>query len=197
MAKSPAWQRAEGKKCDTMLTCKGSIRTSSVIPKTALRPFALNAGLINRSLRTIRTANAKTEQSDTGLIADRADLAAVEKIGLAPYTPHYSQQAFKNVRSAMLKNLSKIFTPTAVLRTAQKSTAQDVSSVCLNLQKNPALSFVLTRLKKDLRPPKISYLEYSITQQIANNISALISILSTYLIYTNNSKADALYPECQ
>jgi hypothetical protein len=180
-----------------MPTCKGSIHTSSAIPKTALRPFALNAGLTGRCPSTMPTANVKTGQSDTDLIAKRADLLVVEKIGLAPYTPHCSQQAFKNVRSAVLKNLLKIFTPTVVLRTAQKSTAQDVSSVCLNSQKNPAPSSVLTRLKKDLRPPKTSYLEYSTTQQIANSILALISILSTCLIYTNNSKADALYPECR
>lgn len=195
MAKTPAWQRKEGKVCATIGTCKNLTPILFATQKTFLLLFAPNVARTNRYLHTIRIANAKTARLDIDPIVKLVAETAQEKTGQDLYTPRCLVLGCSSVKFATLPKYLEIFTLTDVLQTVQKNIVRGAKFAYLTVQNSLKQLCMLAKQNNVLHPPKISYLGYSTTQQNVNSIWVLILTLCTCCAYMSSNRADALYLE--
>jgi len=175
-----------------MATCNASTLTLSAQRGILLQLFVPNADKTSRHRHTMLTASARTEQQGIVRIAKSAALKGAERIGQGPLMPLSFQQTHKLAKFAMLTSRLKSFMQMAVLQMVQKNTVADAKVAYLQGQNKSTQKLTHQKRKGGRQVQKTLSPESLITPQNANNILGLISILSTFFKFTQNSKASVL-----
>lgn len=192
MAKTPAWQRKEGKDVwrgrGIMARCSDLTHTSSDTPGIRPQLFAQSVGRTSPHPRIMPTANVATVPRGIAHTVKIAVSKGVGNIGRALFMLPYLLLMRSCAKFVELKNHYQSSMPTGVFQTARRSTAVAASCVCWSLLKKKTHKRMQLSRKSGHPHQKTLSLASLTMQQTASNIWGLTWTLGIFCSFTTSSK---------